>query len=291
MNKDKQFNQKISNLKSRIANFKLKLRLPRIVIHTKAPKAEKKEEKKATVKETKVEVGKPTFMQSLRAMFAKKVVPETPVVIFKEPPSNGEIIESYAVLPSYSQVNVMSLPELGGGKAYFVDEVSLPDEERLLLRKISDIVSKEIEPPKAGVDPITHIDNEAKRLALKYGLIKKDKMSVETWQKILYYLHRDFLGFGHIHVIMNDPMIEDISVNGIGMPVYVWHRKYESMPTNLTFPSNSRGRRPMAIRFFSFRWYPKAPAMSTSSTSEAPTPAWRRRNSIPVLIAPFASCT
>jgi len=59
--------------------------------------------------------------------------------------------------------------------------------------------------------------------------------SPESWAKILYYLHRDFLGFGHIHVIMNDPMIEDISVNGMDTPVYVWHRKYESMPTNLTF--------------------------------------------------------
>ena len=34
---------------------------------------------------------------------------------------------------------------------------------------------------------------------------------------------------------MNDPMIEDVSVNGLGVPVYVWHRKHESMPTNLTF--------------------------------------------------------
>jgi Type IV secretory pathway, VirB11 components, and related ATPases involved in archaeal flagella biosynthesis len=46
---------------------------------------------------------------------------------------------------------------------------------------------------------------------------------------------RDFLGFGSIHVVMKDPMIEDISVNGLGTPVYVWHRRYESMPTNLTF--------------------------------------------------------
>jgi len=34
---------------------------------------------------------------------------------------------------------------------------------------------------------------------------------------------------------MKDRMIEDLSVNGVGIPVYVWHRKYESMPTNLIF--------------------------------------------------------
>jgi flagellar protein FlaI len=32
---------------------------------------------------------------------------------------------------------------------------------------------------------------------------------------------------------MNDRMIEDLSVNGVEIPIYVWHRKYESMPTNL----------------------------------------------------------
>ena len=192
---------------------------------------------------------KPTFMESLRAMFEKKPETENPAVIFKEPPANGEKIETYSIQPSYSQVTVMSLPELGGGKAYFISEVKLGEEDQLRLRKLSDILSKEIEPPKNDngkkIDPVAHIDNEAIRLAEKYHLIRKDKKDkngeligdpwAETWAKILYYLHRDFLGFGHIHVVMNDPMIEDISVNGIGIPVYVWHRKYESMPTNLTF--------------------------------------------------------
>ncbi|HJW65819.1 MAG TPA: type II/IV secretion system ATPase subunit [Candidatus Bathyarchaeia archaeon] len=192
---------------------------------------------------------KPTFMESLRAMFEKKPETENPAVIFKEPPANGEKIEAYSIQPSYSQVTVMSLPELGGGKAYFISEVKLGEEDQLRLRKLSDILSKEIEPPKNDngkkIDPVAHIDNEAIRLAEKYHLVRKDKKDkngeligdpwAETWAKILYYLHRDFLGFGHIHVVMNDPMIEDISVNGIGIPVYVWHRKYESMPTNLTF--------------------------------------------------------
>jgi flagellar protein FlaI len=190
--------------------------------------------KKQTAKSAK-QAGKPTFMQSLREMFEKKVPPETSTVIFKEPPSNAQAIETYNIHPSYSQVTIMSLPELGGGKAYFISEVKLSKEDKQTLRKLSDIISKELEPPKNDVDPITHIDKEAERLAKKYGLTKKDKVTPESWSKILYYLHRDFLGFGHIHVVMNDPMIEDISVNGLGMPVFVWHRKYESIPTNLTF--------------------------------------------------------
>jgi archaeal flagellar protein FlaI len=190
--------------------------------------------KKQTDKSSK-QAGKSTFMQSLREMFKKKVTPKISSVIFKEPPSNTQVIETYAIHPSYSQVTIMSLPELGGGKAYFISEVQLSEQEQQLLRKLSNIISKEVEPPKNDIDSIIHINNEAKRLVKKYRLIKKGEVNPESWSKILYYLHRDFLGFGHIHVVMNDPMIEDISVNGLGIPVYVWHRKYESMPTNLTF--------------------------------------------------------
>jgi flagellar protein FlaI len=177
--------------------------------------------------------------KSRGGFFKKKIPPEIHHVIFKEPPSNAHAIETYNIQPPYSQVKIMSLPELGGGKAYFISEVKLTPEENLIHHKLSGMITRELEPPKPGTDPIAHIDTEAERLAKKYGLLKKKKdtmiPSPESWANILYYLHRDFLGFGHIHVIMKDPMIEDISVNGMNIPVYVWHRKYESMPTNLTF--------------------------------------------------------
>ena len=185
------------------------------------------------------QAGKSSSSGFLGGIFKKKLPPEVSSVIFKEPPSNAHAIETYIIQPPYSQVQIMSLPELGGGKAYFISEVKLTPEENLIHYKLSGMITKELEPPKPGTDPIAHINTEAERLAKKYGMLKKKKDKMipppESWAKILYYLHRDFLGFGHIHVIMNDPMIEDISVNGMDTPVYVWHRKYESMPTNLTF--------------------------------------------------------
>jgi flagellar protein FlaI len=36
---------------------------------------------------------------------------------------------------------------------------------------------------------------------------------------------------------MLDDSIEDISCNGLNTPLYVWHRKYESLPTNVVFYS------------------------------------------------------
>src|SRR5205809_831770 len=51
----------------------------------------------------------------------------------------------------------------------------------------------------------------------------------------MYYIVRDFVHFDKIDPMMRDPRIEDISCNGFGIPIYIWHRKYESIPTNVIF--------------------------------------------------------
>ncbi|HEV8359545.1 MAG TPA: type II/IV secretion system ATPase subunit [Candidatus Thermoplasmatota archaeon] len=54
-------------------------------------------------------------------------------------------------------------------------------------------------------------------------------------QRVVYYLVRDFLGYGPIDVLMRDPMIEDISCDGPKIPIYLFHRQYESIRTNIAF--------------------------------------------------------
>lgn len=58
-------------------------------------------------------------------------------------------------------------------------------------------------------------------------------------QRIQYYLVRDFLGYGPIDVLMRDPMIEDISCDGPGIPIYLFHRQYESIKTNIVVPKDA----------------------------------------------------
>ena len=57
----------------------------------------------------------------------------------------------------------------------------------------------------------------------------------EACGRVLYYLVRDLLGFGPIDVPMSDPDIEDISCDGVGIPIYVHHRRLGSLPTDRTF--------------------------------------------------------
>ena len=167
----------------------------------------------------------------------KQRQPEAPAVTFSKLPVEAQIIETYDVIPPYSKIIIASLPELGGGAAYFIDEAPLTESEIVVHRKLIDILSKELKPPTLGVSVKSHVSNEAHRLAKKYGLQKA--ISYGSWPAIEYYLYRDLIGFGAINIIMNDPWIEDLSVNGLNLPVYVWHRKYESIPTNFAFTNEN----------------------------------------------------
>jgi len=163
----------------------------------------------------------------------KGEVATAPTVLFAELPGTAKIIETYEISPQQSKITIASLPELGGGNAYYIEELALSPAEKPFLQKLVDILSKEISPPETGVNARTHVVNEAQRLAKKYGLSKK--IAEDSWPRLEYHILRDLVGFGDIDVIMNDPMIEDLSVNGVNIPVYIWHRKYESLPTNLIF--------------------------------------------------------
>jgi len=86
-------------------------------------------------------------------------------------------------------------------------------------------------------------DIETREKAEKYlkektrEIIKKYHIKIEdeAIDKLTYYIVRDFIGYGRIDPLMKDHLIEDISADGVNVPLYVWHRVYESLPTNIIF--------------------------------------------------------
>ena len=81
---------------------------------------------------------------------------------------------------------------------------------------------------------IPYFTAQAKRI-VKTFQIRMGRTPGISWGKILYYVLRDSVGFGPIDPLMRDPFVEDISCSGIRKPVYVWHTRYEYIPTSLVF--------------------------------------------------------
>lgn len=68
-------------------------------------------------------------------------------------------------------------------------------------------------------------------------LIERYKADVSTSgiEKILYYLQRNLLGYDKINPLLCDPYIEDISCDGVEIPVYIYHTKYFNIESNISF--------------------------------------------------------
>jgi flagellar protein FlaI len=72
-------------------------------------------------------------------------------------------------------------------------------------------------------------------------LLKEYRIKPEdsTLFKLQYYLMRNFLGWSKLDPLMKDPNLEDISCDGSGIPVFLYHRKYRNVKTNVMFPEEN----------------------------------------------------
>jgi len=166
---------------------------------------------------------------------SKKLAPPPPPP--KLIPRGYKIVERYPLYEPFVHVAIGQNPKTGEYK-YFLDELQLDTLERAIYNRILDILLAEIEPPKEEVkDPRKFFAEEAKKIVDKYR-ISLGWLPEVSWYKILYHAEKDLVGFGPIDALMRDPNIEDISCDGVNKPVYVWHRKYESIETNLKFSSD-----------------------------------------------------
>ncbi len=149
-------------------------------------------------------------------------------------PRGYKVIEKYPLYEPFAHVAIAQNPKTGEHK-YILDELQLDPLEKNVYDRILEILIAEIESPKEEIaDPRRFFAEEAKKIVDKYR-ISLGWLPDVSWYKIIYHAERDLVGFGKIDPLMRDPNIEDISCDGVKRPVYVWHRNYESIETNLEF--------------------------------------------------------
>ena len=152
-------------------------------------------------------------------------------------PRGLKILDKYPLYEPFAHVMIGQVPKTGETK-YILDELQLDQLEREVYDRILDILLAEIESPKEEIaDPRRFFAEEAKKIVDKYR-ISLGWLPDVSWYKILYHAERDLVGFGRIDPLIRDPNIEDISCDGVGKPVYVWHRNFESIETNLKFEND-----------------------------------------------------
>ena len=146
---------------------------------------------------------------------------------------NYRVLESYPLYEPYVYAKILENKDTGE-LIYYVDEAMLNPDERRAYAEILNIVVSEIPPPEelGDVNAVRqYLMDRVKRLLRRYrGYFKISQSLIST---MAYYLERDLLGFGPVDPLMRDPNIEDISIDGVNRPIYVYHTYYENLPTNI----------------------------------------------------------
>jgi flagellar protein FlaI len=168
----------------------------------------------------------------------KKKTPEPEIPsATKSLPKGVKIADKYPLYAPFAYVVIIQDPKTGECR-YILDELQLDPLERGIYNRILEMLLAEMESPKEEItDPRKFFAQEAKKIVDKYR-ISLGWLPDVSWYKILYHAERDLVGFGKIDSLMRDPNIEDISCDGINKSVYIWHRTFESIETNVQFESD-----------------------------------------------------
>jgi len=149
-------------------------------------------------------------------------------------PSGYEVIKKYELHPPFSYATILYDSEKSS-YLYFIDEIRLTHEEKQIFQTLYHLIEQSLESPDESNDN-SHFNEHLDRI-----LKENEKMflthSSTSMEKVKYYLKKDISGFGLIDPLMHDINIEDVSCSGIKKPIYIWHRAYDSIPTNIQFDS------------------------------------------------------
>ena len=142
----------------------------------------------------------------------------------------------YALIPPYVSVHIYWNRQVGE-LIYEIEEPILTEKEKTLLNSLEtslgEMININVLVQKTKESRIEYIDRTTRLLIEELDL----KISEQTYKKMFYYLFRDFVGLNEIEPLMKDFFIEDIECNGINTPVYIVHRLYRNMKTNINYKS------------------------------------------------------
>ncbi|MDH3610332.1 MAG: type II/IV secretion system ATPase subunit [Nitrosopumilus sp.] len=201
------------NLKLNI--FKNKLSVPGLKKNSEPPKSDPKE------LESKIEMVSDQDIKS--SSNTEKIIPQFMTLSKLD-------FDKYDV-----RSGLIKDPTAKGGLRYQIMEPSLSERDVKALEIIKKLLMTEL---SVSMGEIKSRKEAEHRLGSKIEkMIKTYRLKIpkKNISKIKYYAVRDFIHLGKIEPLMRDHMIEEISCDGTGIPLYVWHRENESIPTNIIF--------------------------------------------------------
>jgi len=141
----------------------------------------------------------------------------------------------YMVIAPYVSVHIY-YDANAGEVVYDLEEPMLNEEDKKNLDRIEAAMREVVNVNMTGDDNsvealLDYVDKTAKLIISELGM----KISEGAYDKMFYYLYRNFIGLNQIEAMMKDYFIEDIECNGMGENMYIVHRVFRNIKTNTKF--------------------------------------------------------
>jgi archaeal flagellar protein FlaI len=141
----------------------------------------------------------------------------------------------YMVIAPYVSVHIYYDANLGE-VIYDLEEPILSKEDKENLNRIEAAMREVVNVNMTGDDNsvealLDYIDKTAKLIISELGM----KIGEEAYDKMFYYLYRNFVGLNEIEAMMKDYFIEDVECNGMGESMYIVHRVFRNIKTTTKF--------------------------------------------------------
>jgi len=183
----------------------------------------------------------PSIIQKFRSIFQKSEQKDINSLAFipgdlSLPSLEGSLRDvnvTYDVDPPYQYVHI-EFSKIEGAMVYSVVEPQLSPDEKAALTIIENAFEKLVSTNAELIDAEQrekYLHERFYSLIDIFGL----KLSQDQKARMYFHLRKQYLGYGRIDSLMKDKYIEDISCNGSNMDIFVQHRTYGSVRTNVKF--------------------------------------------------------
>ncbi|MFW5852460.1 MAG: type II/IV secretion system ATPase subunit [Nanoarchaeota archaeon] len=140
----------------------------------------------------------------------------------------------YDLIPPHSSCHIF-WDNKNAELVYYIEEPVLTDVEREILQLVTlgleEMINISFITAAKNKMVVKYLEHNVQSILSELGA----KVSMETYQKLMYYIYRDFIGLNEIEPLLRDYYIEDIECNGSGTPVYIVHRKFRNLKTNVIY--------------------------------------------------------
>lgn len=155
--------------------------------------------------------------------------------IFPEIPKDIETTNiKYPLIPPFAFASI-KWSESANALIYSVVEPTLQDRDRhiydIIHESLSESLNVQLSQLNTKEELFNYLKKNVRAIIIKKGIVlRKGEIT-----RIMYYVFRNFVGLNEVEPLLHDPMIEDIGCDGVNIPIFILHKKLNSVKTDVFF--------------------------------------------------------